>query len=57
VSMLGCRQDLHPVSISLVEFSYLVSNVWHVKIMVQSVISNIARCINDNSKEFVLEPL
>jgi len=34
------RMLLHPISKSLAESSYLISNVWHIKIMMQSVIDN-----------------
>jgi len=33
---------LHPIGVSLAESFNLVSNVWHVEIMMQSVIGDVA---------------
>jgi len=34
---------LHPIGVSLAEPFNLVSNVWHVEIMMQNVIGNVPR--------------
>jgi len=47
---------LHPIGVSLAESFNLISNVWHVEIMIQSVIGDVRRVDND-SEVFVLKSL
>jgi len=46
---------LHPIGVSPAESFNLVSNVWHVKIMMQNVIDDVSRSVDNDSS--VLESL
>jgi len=46
---------LQSVGVSLTELFDLVSNVWYVEIVVQSIIGDVARCVDNDSEVFVLK--
>jgi len=45
---------LHPIGVSLAKSFNLVSNIWHVEVVMQSVI-NVSRYIDNYSEVFVLK--
>jgi len=47
---------LHSVGVSLTEFFNLVSNAWYVEIVMQSIIGDVARCVDNDSEVFELFP-
>jgi len=48
---------LHPIGVSLAESFNLVSNLWHFCRMMQNVIDDIAKSVNDDSELSVLKSL
>jgi len=48
---------LHLIGVSLAEPFNLVSNVWHVEIMISSIIGNVPRSVDNDSEISVLKSL
>jgi len=54
---LVARMFLHLVGVSLAQSFNLVSNVWHVEIMMKSGIGNVLRCVDNDSEISILKCL
>jgi len=49
--------DVLPIWRHISELFNRVSNVWHVEIMIKSVIGDVAKCVDNDSEVFVLKSL